>query len=111
MHAYLARRAGVQVADDLASVTFTVAFERRGGFRAQTDSARPWLFGIATNVLRNERRAERLARGRLVSFDSVAQAPGDAEDRGELDRVLSALRELDDAQRDVLVLDAWRDSL
>jgi RNA polymerase sigma-70 factor (ECF subfamily) len=107
VHAYLARRAGVQVADDLASVTFTVAFERRGGFRAQTDSARPWLFGIATNVLRNERRAERRARGRLVSFDSVAQAPGDAEGRGELDGVLSALRELDDAQRDVLVLYAW----
>ena len=55
-HRYLSRRVGRELADDLASATFTVAFERRRGFRTESDSALPWLLGIATNLLRNHRR-------------------------------------------------------
>ena len=54
IHAYLARRAGAALADDLAATTFTVAFERRATFRAESTSARPWLYGIATNLLRDQ---------------------------------------------------------
>ena len=58
VHRYLARRVGRDRADDLASQTFTVAFTRRTTFRTDATDARPWLLGIATNLLMNERRAE-----------------------------------------------------
>jgi hypothetical protein len=53
-HGYLARRAGAGRAEDLAANTFVIAFERRGTFRAEADSARPWLLGIATNLRRSD---------------------------------------------------------
>ncbi|MGO9977489.1 MAG: hypothetical protein ACLP01_32790 [Solirubrobacteraceae bacterium] len=56
-HVYLSRRVGAEKADDLASTTFAVAFERRGKFHAGAGNARPWRFGIATNLLRKEWRA------------------------------------------------------
>jgi DNA-directed RNA polymerase specialized sigma24 family protein len=53
VHAYLHRRVGRDLADDLAAETFTVAFERRASCRA-TSTVLPWLFGIATNLLRHQ---------------------------------------------------------
>ncbi len=104
---YLSRRAGSGRADDLASATFVVAFERRHGFRAATSSARPWLFGIATNLLRNELRAEQRA---LSAIGRVASDAG----RGGMDAAIvesadvpGLLAALDADQRDVLLLYAW----
>lgn len=114
VHGYLVRRAGSGRADDLASATFAVAFERRGTFRPETSSARPWLFGIATNVLRNEWRAQQRA------LDALAQLKAgivEAVDAAEIDRAEQAgseaelvarlLSELEADQRDVLLLFAW----
>jgi RNA polymerase sigma-70 factor (ECF subfamily) len=106
IHAYLARRVGRGGADDLAASTFTVAFERRRAFRGDADSARPWLFGIATNLLRNERRAETRSLDALsrVGRGDVTEAPG----IGGIDpRLAAMLAELDPDQRDVLLLYAW----
>jgi RNA polymerase sigma-70 factor (ECF subfamily) len=105
---YLARRIERARAEDLAATTFTVAFERRGRFRPEADTARPWLFGIATNLLRNERRAER--RG----LDLVARLRGDVKtpegSPGEPDdRLAPLLRKLDPDQLDVLLLYAWEE--
>ena len=104
---YLARRAGSSRADDLASATFVVAFERRHGFREATGSARPWLFGIATNLLRNELRSEQRA---LRALARVAYEPG----HGDTDAAMlestdlpALLGALDADQRDVLLLYAW----
>ena len=58
VHRYIHRRAGRDVADELAAETFAVAFERRASCRTN-GSALPWLFGIATNLLRRRTRAER----------------------------------------------------
>src|SRR3954470_17160258 len=55
---YACRRAGAQGADDVAAQTFVVAFDRRPRFRDGGCSARPWLLGIATNLLRRHRRTE-----------------------------------------------------
>jgi RNA polymerase sigma-70 factor (ECF subfamily) len=57
VHRYLHRRAGRDAADDLAAETFALAFERRATCRGE--SALPWLYGIATNLLRRRWRAER----------------------------------------------------
>jgi RNA polymerase sigma-70 factor (ECF subfamily) len=107
IHAYLARRAGTAAADDLASLTFTVAFERRSTFRAGADSARPWLLGIATNLLRNQwrsgrRELEAIARLRPRSdHDGRLPAAHDGVD------LMDLLAGLDGDQRDVLLLYAW----
>jgi DNA-directed RNA polymerase specialized sigma24 family protein len=47
IHRYLARRVGRERADDLASQTFAVAFDRRARFRSDASDVRPWLYGIA----------------------------------------------------------------
>ncbi len=108
VHRYLSRRVGRELADDLASATFTVAFERRHRFRTDSDSAFPWLLGIATNLLRNYRRAEQRALqavARLGSTDAVFEPDGAGDDRD----LAGALARLDAVQRDVLFLYAWAD--
>lgn len=107
VHGYLARRGESDLADDLAAQTFTVAFERRASFRADLGStALPWLFGIATNLLRNERRAERRALSALVELS--ARASVDHDDPASERSVLGeALASLEVGQRDALLLHAW----
>jgi RNA polymerase sigma factor (sigma-70 family) len=58
VHRYLHRRVGKDVADDLAAETFRIAFEARLRWSQSTATARPWLLGIATNLLRRHRRTE-----------------------------------------------------
>lgn len=107
VYSYLARRIGPTQAEDLVASTFTVAFERRRRFRREVETARPWLLGIATNLLRNEFRAERRsleALGRLgrevVTVEVQSPEPADLG---------SLLADLDPDQRDVLLLYAWED--
>lgn len=108
VYRYLARRIGSAPAEDLAASTFTVAFERRRRFQRGAETARPWLLGIATNLLRNEWRAERrrlellgrLSQGRVAS----PSAPGETSEQ-----LGSLLAGLDPDQLDVLLLYAWED--
>ncbi|MEO8570765.1 MAG: sigma factor [Chloroflexota bacterium] len=73
---HLARRVGRDLAADLAAETFTTALTARGRYDTAHRDARPWLFGIATNLLRN--RA-------AISWDAVPQRAGSAaSDRGEV---------------------------
>ena len=57
IHRYLQRRAGRDLADDLAAETFVVAFEKRASCQA-SGSVLPWLYGIATNLLHHRWRSE-----------------------------------------------------
>jgi RNA polymerase sigma factor (sigma-70 family) len=111
VHRYLSRRSRAQ-ADDLASMTFVVAFERRGSFRPSSTSALPWLFGIATNLMHERHRVERREWGAISllaseQFDAVeGRAAGDDDHADELTQALAAL---DSAQLDVLLLYAWEE--
>ena len=58
VHRYIARRLGPDAADDLAAETFTIAFRRRGSYDRALGEVRPWLFGIATNLIARHRRLE-----------------------------------------------------
>jgi len=108
VHRYLARRVGRDLADDLASQTFTVAFTRRATFRTDATDARPWLLGIATKLLMNKRRAEQRA---LKTVDRIQAQPVPPLAEPAVDgldhEVAAALAGLDPDQRDVLLLFAW----
>ena len=55
---YLIRRVGRDTADELLGDVFRLAFERREVFDPSVNTnARPWLYGIATNLLARHRRA------------------------------------------------------
>jgi RNA polymerase sigma-70 factor (ECF subfamily) len=49
---------GGSLADELASQVFLVAFDSRAKYDPARPDAGPWLFGIATNLLRNHHRQE-----------------------------------------------------
>jgi RNA polymerase sigma factor (sigma-70 family) len=116
VHRYLARRLGREAADDLVAETFLVAFSKRQRYDAGRPDARPWLYGIATNLVGQHRREE-VRRYRLYN----ALGPEPAE-MSHAERVVAqvtaqamghmlgvALAELSTRDRDVLLLVAWED--
>ncbi len=114
VYRYLRRRVGVALAEELTAETFIRAFGARRRFDHSGESALPWLFGIATNLVRMQRRTEerRLrAYGRAAErgLDPAATADADLRiDAIALRPVLaSALADLPHAQREVLLLHAW----
>jgi RNA polymerase sigma-70 factor (ECF subfamily) len=110
IYRYCARRIGTDVVDDVVADTFVIAYERRGRFDASHASALPWLYGIATNVLRRYRAVEARYR-RLIRHEGEAATEGPADRaaaRVDANTALRALAgELDKIsrrQRDVLYL-------
>lgn len=108
------RRVGESGAEDAAGETFRRAFEHRDRFDCRSESALPWLYGIAVNIVRNSHRsAERLrtAAGRLsgiddhgAEFDEVlsrVDAPADVAKAAEV------IARLAPEDRDALLLLAW----
>jgi RNA polymerase sigma-70 factor, ECF subfamily len=110
IYRYCARRVGTEAVDDVVADTFAIAYERRGRFDQSRHSALPWLYGIATNVLRRYRAAEARYR-KLIRHDAGVPAEGAADRavaRADADSAIRALAgELDKIsrrQRDVLYL-------
>ncbi|RSO02701.1 hypothetical protein DMH26_13170 [Streptomyces sp. WAC 05379] len=108
-------------AEDVVSLTFLEAWRLRERLRPDDqdgDGLRPWLYGIATNVLRNTRRAARrhgaaLARlpdrradaGTVPDFaDEVVGRMADAE---RLAAARAALERLRRPEREVFALCVW----
>lgn len=113
VHGYVRKRVGASLADDLAAQTFLVAFDRRAGYDRSGENARPWLLGIATNLIHGKRRQERRqlrAYGRAgaeIGGDALdgIEARADAERlRPQLAAVLAALPK---DELDPLLLYAW----
>jgi RNA polymerase sigma-70 factor, ECF subfamily len=95
-------------AQDLTHDVFVVAFSGRAPFDG-TASQATWLYGIALNKLRNDRRKSQRRRRLLAAApEPRAQAPGAASDAvvlDELQRSLdAALAELTDGLREAFVL-------
>jgi RNA polymerase sigma-70 factor (ECF subfamily) len=109
VYAYLARRVGRERAEDLAASTFMAAFERRHRFRPAADSARPWLLGIATNLLRNERRSERRGFEMVMRLSRGVRRPDAPSDDDMIGQLAPLIAALDPDQRDVLLLHAWEE--
>lgn len=111
IHGYIARRLGQDVADDLLAETFLAAFRQRDRYDMARASARPWLYGIATNLIGRHRREEvrfyrAIARTGVDPAaeplaDEVAHRVAAQALRGQL---AAALAGLSRADRDVLLL-------
>jgi RNA polymerase sigma-70 factor (ECF subfamily) len=113
---YAVRRLGPELADDLAAQTFEEALKSRKRFDPAQASARPWVLGIATNLIRHHHRTE---QRRLAAVDRLErpEAGTDHADgvarRVDADRLGGLLRaaiaSMPDGERDALLLFAWAD--
>ncbi len=106
---YAQRRVGQAVGEELAARTFLVAFERRSTFRADAESARGWLLGIATNLLRHHVRDEQTHLRILGALppDRRERAPDDEgrlEALGVWPTIAQILRTLAPGDRDAFLL-------
>ena len=113
---YVVRRIGADAADDVVAETFLAAFSQRASYRLDRPDARPWLYGIATNLIGHHRRAEvRLYRALAkTGVDPVTEPFTDLVDArvsagSSARRVAAALMRLPAAHRNVLLLVAWGD--
>lgn len=116
IHRYVTRRIGPQAAEDVLAETFLVAFSQRERYDLARRDARPWLYGIATNLVGRFRRTERRQLKALerTGTDPVVEAFADRSDArvaasATRRQLAAALRKLSSAQRDTLLLVAWGD--
>jgi len=112
LHRYLTRRLGASAADDLAAETFAVAF-RSWDRLDPARPVRPWLYGIAANLVRHHWRKERrmLRAYARTGVDPVFVEDDEAVERAdagvrrrELAEMLAALSR---DEREILLLHAW----
>ena len=106
VHAYAQRRVGPTLADEIAAEAFTRAFDRRGRYDLARVDARPWLLGIAANLLRRHWRSEKRR------LDAYARSTGRPESRlpePVAADLAAALRALPRREREPLLLFAWAD--
>ncbi|MDA0637662.1 RNA polymerase sigma factor [Nonomuraea sp. MCN248] len=116
LHRYVTRRLGDSLADDLVAETFLAAFRRRDRYDLRHADARPWLYGMAANLIGKHRRTE------IRSYQALARTGVDDVVESYADRVdarvsasaaqrdlARALAELSPDERDVLLMTAWAD--
>ncbi len=69
-----------KAADDLAAEVFTIAFAQRQSYDLARDCARPWLYGIATNLVGSVTGARSSAgTARWPGHTLKAMAPSDED--------------------------------
>lgn len=114
--AFIRRRVGSDAVEDVLSETFLVAFRRRADFDAAWESARPWLLGIASRIMKKH-RADEARQWRAVAAsvrrDEFSHEGGINAAATKIDAA-SAVRELapkiaalSARDRETLLLYAW----
>lgn len=100
-------------AEDLVSIVFLEAWRRREK-ELPPGKVLPWLYGIATNVVRNRRRSEKRFAAALRrvpplsdSADFAAEADVRLDDERQMRSVLAAVSRLPRREQDVLALCGW----
>ncbi|WP_345154102.1 RNA polymerase sigma factor, partial [Nonomuraea rubra] len=104
-----------QTADDLASEVFLTAFRKRRTFDRERGEVRPWLYGIATNLIALHRRTETRKLAALRRSSAAEERPEHGHEERVISRVdagneqarlAAELEALPDGDRDVLLLSA-----
>ncbi|MFI7112504.1 RNA polymerase sigma factor [Nonomuraea sp. NPDC050227] len=111
---YVTRRLGADAADDVVAETFLTAFRQRGRYDLSRPHARPWLYGIATNLMGRHVRTEvhQLRVLERTGADPVTASFTDRSDdrvsaAAARRRLAGALATLPRGHRDALLLVAW----
>ena len=114
IYRYAARRVGQQAAADVMSEVFLAAFRNRRRYDTGRDDARPWLCGIAINVIsqyqRTQRRYTRVlaAVPGVPAIDVVADEALDRVTAAQVrPRIMRVLAELSERDRELILLVAW----
>jgi RNA polymerase sigma factor (sigma-70 family) len=114
IHAYLLRRSSRDAADDLLGEVFLRAYAAVTRYDQRWPDARPWLYGIARNVLREHRRQLREAGDGwlLVACLAPDEDPWpDVDSRldaaARVPSLHRALTMLAPVEREVLLLVTW----
>jgi RNA polymerase sigma factor (sigma-70 family) len=104
---YVVSRVGIGSGEDLAAEVFVRAFRTRETCRAEHESARPWLFGVANHVISDHRRLE---RRRLATLERLLVEERDLAGNPDVrltPETIHALRRLPATDRDTLLLLVW----
>jgi RNA polymerase sigma factor (sigma-70 family) len=114
IHRYAAWRLGGDGAEDVLAETFAVAFQHRRRYDLTRPDARPWLYGIATNLVARHRRSEarrlRALAREAPPLDAEPMADRVASQltaRAECRHAAAALAGMPARLRDVVILYAW----
>ena len=115
LHRYLVRRLGPDEAESMVGEVFRIAFEKRDRYDHARLLARPWLYGIATNLVAKHRRSEarrlhamaRLAARRLPPVDLAEEVAGAADAADRWQRVAATVTALPVPELDALILHVW----
>lgn len=109
------RTADWSVAEDLTSAVFLEAWRRRGNVRMIGDTALPWLYGVAANLLRNHRRGDRRLQAMLRRLSPPADIPDFGDDVAErlddemrMTALLALVEALPELDQDVFALSVWQ---
>ena len=103
-------------AEDMASQVFLTAWRRRADvvFTTESGSVLPWLLGVATNLLRNQRRGKRRADAAIARLDAGDAQPdfsdevlGRMADEAQMVEVHAVIEQLPEHEQDALALCAW----
>jgi RNA polymerase sigma-70 factor (ECF subfamily) len=115
LYRYFVRRVGPDEAESLLAETFRIAFEKRAAFDTGRPEARPWLYGIAGNLVARHRRSE--ARRIDAMARSVHTASGATDVFSDVDArvdaaalwtdVAAEISRLPQGERETLLLFAW----
>jgi RNA polymerase sigma-70 factor (ECF subfamily) len=114
---YLVRRVGPADADTALGEVFRVAFEKRATYDTSYQSARPWLYGIATRLVAKHRRAEarrirataRVASERVTPADATERVDDRVDAAARWPSVADAVAGLPAGERDALLLFVWEE--
>ncbi|OJU95063.1 MAG: hypothetical protein BGO23_07350 [Solirubrobacterales bacterium 67-14] len=113
---YLRRRINSELASDLTAETFFIALRDLDKFDPERGSIRAWLFGIASNQMKREKRRE---KRELRAFARTGVDPAASDLTADSDRRLDArshqqelaagLASLETGDREALLLYSWAD--
>lgn len=110
--AYVARRVARNQAEDLVSEVWVAAFRARSSYDRAFPDARPWLFGIARNVLRSHwrNRSDEDLEADMEALSMGSDPWTDVDDRIDGAAILRrALARLRPEEREVLLLVVWEE--
>ncbi len=101
-------------AEDATASVFLEVWQHRERVRSTDGSALPWLYGVATNVCRNLTRKRRRGWRAFTLLPAPVPEPDHADDVADrlatedrMRRVLTAVADLPQREREVLALVVW----